>query len=92
MTFSTLAFTFSGMLQTFTAFWFYRTKNQDLYFYGMIIFLAISLITVTFLVPESPVFLLQNDRFEELEICLYKIGKINGITNPIFAKYSLLKL
>lgn len=92
MLFSTIAFTFSGVLQMLTALWFWQTKNQDIYFWGMIVLLIGSLILLCLVVPESPVFLLENERYDDLEIALYRIGKFNGVSSPIYAKYSFLRL
>ena len=58
----------------------------------MIGLLSVALILISLFVPESPVFLLENSRYQELEDCLYKMGRFNGNYDPIFSKYALLKL
>lgn len=68
------------------------TKDQDTYFMGMIALLFLAVTLVWLFVPESPVFLLENERYADLECCLYKMGRFNGIIDPIFSKYAMLKL
>lgn len=66
MALSTIAFTFSGLLQMLTAFWFWRTKDQDGYFLGMIALLLLSVVLFGLLVPDSPVYLLEKEKYDEL--------------------------
>ena len=45
----------------------------------MIVILLISELTVLKYVPESPLYLFENNEFSRLEISLNQIAKINGI-------------
>ena len=43
--------------------------------------MLISIAWLIFAVPESPIWLFEKRRFVQLEHCLTKMGKINGIQN-----------
>lgn len=79
MNMGTCIFSFSGLLQAFSAYWFWYTKDQTTYLTLLAIVLFSALTCLTFFIPESPVYLLERQNFSELRQCLLTIGSFNKV-------------
>jgi MFS family permease len=62
----TYIFCFSGFFQAFSAFWFWYMKDQALYFILLTILMFSALACLAIIIPESPLYLLEKERFTEL--------------------------
>lgn len=71
-------FILSGIILAAAGPFFYYTKSQTLWFYILIGLMAFSLIWTTCFAPESPYFLYEMEKWEELEKAFSKITKFNG--------------
>lgn len=74
-------FSFSGILQALSAYWFWYTKDQKTYFalLGIVVFIALTCLAL--IIPESPVYLLEKQNYPELRHCLMTIGSFNKVSD-----------
>lgn len=56
-------FSFSGLFQAFSAFWFWYIKDQTLYFYLLMFLMCAALSCLALFIPESPLYLFEKERF-----------------------------
>lgn len=86
-------FTFCGFAQAFSAFWFWYVKDQTQYLCLVTFLMLSALLILKLYVPESPLYLLERERFTELGECLNVIGSTNSTDFlDVKVRYSLLRL
>lgn len=89
----TAIFGFSGFFQAFSAWWFWYAKDQRIYTTGLASAQFLAFAGLAFVIPESPLYLLEKENFAELRKCLRTIGSINRVADlDIKVDYCLLRL
>ena len=71
---------------------FYLAKSQTIYFIIIIVMLSLSLFWTIVFAPESPLFLYECDRFNELKHALTTIQIFNGNLDQNIVESVVLKL
>lgn len=76
--FAAFAFIFDGLCAVLCAGVFFLTRNQDVYMAAIVLVVTFFLISFALFCPESPKFLFEKKRFEQLSQCLAIIARTNG--------------
>jgi len=61
-----------------TGIFFWAFKSQTIYFMVIFCLMCMAISWVALFAPESPMFLYEKGRFEDLAGCLTKIASVNG--------------
>jgi len=74
ITMMTILWTTFGTIEALSALWFWYTRDQTTYLYIIVVLMLAAHTFVYLRVPESPLFLLEKNRFKQLDACFQTIG------------------
>ena len=78
LNFGQVLFFIAGILMGLTSYCFYVFKSQEVFFLFVIIIMILSTSWVILFAPESPHFLLNKGKYDQLFLCLKAVARMNG--------------
>lgn len=78
LVFGQATFIGTGLSAAASGLFFYWNKSQTIYFIVIIVCMGLSLLWTIVFAPESPLFLYESDRFDELKLAFEKVQNFNG--------------